>query len=253
MRCIAVINQKGGVGKTTTSINLSHALAKKGYKVVAIDMDPQSHMGLGMGVTRQKIQGVDNVFLGDSELDEVMLDISNNIKLVPAGQRLAEVATGLKGGAERGRILQRAIRSSSSCKQSDFVILDCPPSAGLLGMNAIFSADELMIPVSSDFLALHGVSRMVNIIDYVDETLKQKSRKWFVVTRYHERRRLSQEVRSKLQEHFSGDVLVTPVRESVALAESPGFGQSIFDYQPKGNGAEDYLNLADDLLNERVM
>ncbi|NOY66116.1 MAG: ParA family protein [Gammaproteobacteria bacterium] len=258
MRCLAIMNQKGGVGKTTTTINLSHALAEQGYKVVVIDLDPQSHLGLGMGFNATAKEGLDTIFFNAAALDDVVLPVEdrlglNKLSLVVAGERLGEVEAGLKGGAERGWLVKNAISESEQCQKSDFVLMDCPPSAGLLGMNALFAADELLIPVSSDFLSLHGASRMVGIIDYIDESMKQKSKKWFVITRYHGRRKLSQEVKEKLMEYFKSEVLATPVRESVALAESPSYGQSIFDYQPKSNGAEDYRQLAEDLLYERVM
>lgn len=251
------MNQKGGVGKTTTTINLSHALAERGYKVVAIDLDPQSHLGLGMGLLTA-VDGLDKVFFDNASLDEVILPVKdrlgfNKLSVIAAGERLGEVDGGLKGGAARGWVLKKAIEASKQCQESDFILIDCPPSAGLLGMNALFAAEELLIPVSSDFLSLHGASRMVKIIDYIGESLNHKSKKWFVITRYHGRRRLAQEVKEKLKEYFKNEVLATPVRESVALAESPSYGQSIFDYQPKSNGAEDYRQLADDLLYERVM
>jgi len=253
MRTLAIMNQKGGVGKTTTAINLSHALANRGHKVTVIDIDPQSHLSMGMGGHHIAITGIDDVLFETSSIDDVAIEVSDNINLVPAGPRLAEVENNMTGGAKRGWILKQAITVSKRCSSSDFIIIDCPPSASLLGMNALFAVDELLIPVSSDFLALHGVSRMVNILDYIDENLHKKSKRWFVVTRYQSRRRLSQEVKEKLMEYFKDEVLATPVRESVALAESPSYGQSIFDYQPRGNGAEDYSRLAEDLLNERVM
>jgi len=258
MRCLAVMNQKGGVGKTTTTINLSHALAEQGYKVTAIDLDPQSHLSLGMGAQEANNKGLYTVFFDQALLDEIVIPITDRLgldklSLIAAGEKLGEVEVGLKGGAERGWILKKAIKNSKQCQESDFVLLDCPPSSGLLGMNALFAADELLIPVSSDFLSLHGASRMVGIIDFIDKTMKQNSKKWFVITRYHGRRKLSQEVKEKLTEYFKSEVLATPVRESVALAESPSYGQSIFDYQPGSNGAEDYRKLADDLLHERVM
>ena len=132
------------------------------------------------------------------------------------------------------------------------VLVDCPPSAGMLGMNALFACTEVIVPVSGDFLALQGLSRMVDIIDAIDEALKRKTQRWLVVTRFHERRRLANEVRETVLKHFSGQVLRTPVRESVALAESPGFGKTIFEYQDKGRGAEDYRALAQDFICGRT-
>lgn len=241
------------MGKTTTAINLACALSEKGKKITVIDIDPQSHLSLGMGVSTQSKTGADDVLFDQSPIDDHLTHLSDKLSVLSAGERLGEVEGKLKGGSARGWLLKNAIESSVACQQSDFCIIDCPPSSGLLGMNALLAANELMIPVSSDFLALHGVSRMINIIDYIDESLNKQSKRWFVITRYHTRRKLSQEVREKLVEYFKSAVLATPVRESVALAECPSFGQSIFEYQPNGNGAKDYRSLADDLLVERVM
>jgi chromosome partitioning protein len=171
--------------------------------------------------------------------------------LAPAGQRLAEYEYVSEGGAQRGWRLSQALKEGGNGQ--DFVLIDAPPSAGLLSMNVLMAVEEVLIPVSSDILALHGVARFMRILRHIDESLDRKTRIWIAITRFNERRRLARDVRDKLLEYFPGQVLATPVRESVALAESPGTGKTIFEHQKNGKGAEDYRALADDLLSERTM
>lgn len=253
MRVIAVINQKGGVGKTTTALNLSHALSTVGYEVVVIDMDPQSHLGTSLGVSARQAPGLDRVLLEGDDIAEHTMEVRDGLRLLPTGPRLGELETISTGGKDRGWLLKDALERFVEDDQPDFVFFDCPPSSGMIGMNAIFAAGELLIPVSGDYLALHGVSRMIGIIEHIDNALGRVTERWIALTRFNERRRLAQEVRDKLLEYFPGRILATPVRELVALAESPSFGQTIFEYQGKSGAAEDYMNLARDLVNRRTM
>ena len=250
MRVIAVINQKGGVGKTTTTLNLAHALAMNGQRVLAVDLDPQGHLTASLGRESSGQTGADAVMLEQWPVARAMTRVREQLWLLPAGERLGEVDRLSEGGARRGRLLQQALAGVE--QELDMVLLDCPPSAGLLNMNALMASGELMIPVSGDFLALHGLSKLMGLIVHVERTVRKPLRKWLVLTRYQARRRLSREVRDKLLAYFPGQVLATPVREAVALAESPSFGQTIFEYQRRGHGAEDYAALARDLLEERV-
>lgn len=249
MRIFAVLNQKGGVGKTTTAINLAHALALRGHKVTAIDMDPQNHLTAGLGEESRQQSGVDEVLLSNKALDEVRIKTRDNLQLIPAGTRLPEVEQNVRG-VKAGSLLKNQI---STMKEQDFIFIDCPPSSGILSMNAILAAKEIIIPVSSDFLSLHGTSRLMEILNHIEKKLRHKMKVWVVLTRFHSRRRLANEVREKLINYFPGNVLKTAVREAVALAESPGYGQTIFEYQKKGNGAADYGALADDLLKDRTL
>lgn len=246
---IAVMNQKGGVGKTTTTLNLAHALAMSGKRVTVIDMDPQAHLTASFGAESKRQPGIDQVLMDGASISEVSLAVRENLDLVPAGERLAEFEQHTEGGARRGMFLHDALQK---VRNRDFVLFDCPPSAGLLTMNALLACKEMLIPVSGDYLALHGLSRLLEILKHVETRLKHKTRKWLVVTRFHGRRRLANEVREKLLAYFPGQVLATPIRESVALAESVSFGQTIFEYQNKGHGSEDYRALADDLLAGRT-
>ena len=250
MRVIAVINQKGGVGKTTTTLNLAHALSRQGKKVTVIDLDPQSNLTMGLGVTEQNVPGIGEVLINGEKILNVIQEVRENLQLIPAGSRLAEFEY-LPGGAAKGFMLQKVI--SSHFTEDDFVMIDCPPSSGILGMNALLAVDEVLIPVSGDFFALQGLSRMMNIFEYIETTLKRETKKRIVLTRFQTRRKLAHDVRDKIVNYFPSQVLNTPIRENVSLAESPGFGKTIFDYRAKSAGAKDYLSLADDLILERLV
>lgn len=249
-RVIAVMNQKGGVGKTTTALNLAHAIALQGKRVTVIDLDPQNHLTASFNAQSPGQEGIDAVLLGNAPLNSVQVKVRERLYLVPAGERLAEVEHMTSGGAKRGWLLKHALEQLDS---RHVILLDCPPSTGILATNAMFAASEMLIPVSGDFLALHGLARMVSIVGYVEQRLNRTTRKWLALTRYHNRRRLAREVRDKLLRHFPNQVLATPIREAVALAESPSFGKTIFEYQSDGQGAADYRTLADDLLLGRTL
>jgi len=248
---IAVINQKGGVGKTTTTLNLSHALAQHGKKVLVIDLDPQAHLTAGYGVLQREQEGIAEVLLGEAGIRDVIEVVRENVSIVPAGSRLGELEHLTEGGAKRGFLLKDALENN--VKEYDFVLIDCPPSSGILGMNALLASEEVLVPVSGDFFALQGLSRLMSIFQHIENTLKRKTKKWVVLTRFHERRKLAKEVKGKILSYFPDCVFQTAIRETVALAESPGFGQTIFEYQPKCNGANDYRELAADVIENRVL
>lgn len=252
MRVIAIMNQKGGVGKTTTTLNLAHALSRSGQVVVAIDMDPQAHLTAGFGLMTKPQLGIGDILIGDDvSVKDVLLEARENLFVIPAGDRLGDLEHLQVGGAKRGFLLKDTI--NSQIRRVDYVLIDCPPSSGILGINALLAAQEVLIPVSGDFFALQGLARLMNIFSHIESSLKQKTDKWVVLTRFQERRRLAKEVREKVMQHFPKRVLKTAIRETVALAESPGFGQTIFEYQANGNGAEDYLKLAEDIIQGRVL
>jgi chromosome partitioning protein len=249
MRVIAVMNQKGGVGKTTTTLNLAHALIQAGQRVLALDLDPQAQLGMGLGADHGVDMGMDKVLLDDVPIEHVSQILRPGLSGVIAGSRLSEVEH-MTGGAERGWRLKRALDQVTD--DHDIALIDCPPSSGLLGVNALFAADEVLIPVSGDYLGMHGLSRLMNLFSHVERTLGRTLKRWLVLTRFQARRRLARDVRKKLLEYFPRELLATSIRESVALAESPGFRKSIFEYRRTSPGAEDYRALASELLNGRT-
>jgi chromosome partitioning protein len=250
-RVIAVMNQKGGVGKTTTTANLAHALAQAGQRVLALDMDPQGQLAVGLGVHVNGHAGLDSVLLDGSPLADVLVDARDSLRLAPAGARLAEFEYVTEGGAERGMALCNALQQMG--EGYDYVLVDAPPSTGLLAMNVIMAVDEVLVPVTGDFLGLHGVSRFMQILKHIDEALERETRVWIALTRFNERRRLARDVRDKLLEYFPGAVLTTAVRECSPLAECPGLGKTVFEYRSRAKGADDYRALAGDLMNRRTL
>jgi len=250
-RIIAVLNNKGGVGKTTTASNMAYSFSVKGYKVLAIDLDPQSHLSVSLGENDPENAGIDDVFLDGDDMEESIIAVRKNLDLIPAGYRLSEVEKLSSKGASQAKLLQVALKTIKT--KYDFIIFDCPPTSGLLNFNALFGADEILIPVSSDYLALHGLSQLLKTIKSTETYMGKTFKIWVAITRFTIRRRLSNEIKDKLVGYFPNQVLATPIRECAPIAESPSFGKTIFEYKPRSNGALDYANLAEDLLKQRTM
>lgn len=247
-RKVAVINQKGGVGKTTTTVNLGYMLAKKGYKVTLIDLDPQGSLTVSLGVDWQEHGGIEDLLLHDEDVENVIIESRDNLRLIPCGNNLGQAEFIEKDSSKIAKGLKKILNEL----KDDYVLIDCPPSSGFLIVSALYSIDEVLIPIAGDYLTLHGLSHLMGTLSGFEERLKHKIKKWFVVTRFHPRRRLAQDVREKLISYFPDQVLCTPIRETSALAESPSFGQTVDEYQSASNGAEDYRNLAEDFCIGRT-
>ena len=251
LRILAILNHKGGVGKTTSCLNLASAYADMGLSVLAIDLDPQAHLTVSLGVKDQGLRGVDELFLEDARAEEFIINVREDLDVLPAGFRLGEVERLAAQGPKKARVLQQAIEPLKP--RYDIILIDCPPTSGLLNFNALFTADEVVIPVSSDYLALHGLSQLLRTLKSAEKFMHKHLKLWIALTRFTMRRRLSNQVREKLVKYFPQQLLATCVRESAPLAESPSFGKSIFDYSRRSNGAHDYAALADDILYQRVV
>lgn len=251
-RQFSLLNYKGGVGKTTTSYNLAILYALSGRKVLAIDLDPQSHFAISLGMTDTGLSGVDDLFLqGGVNVDDYLVRVRENLDILPAGFRLGEVEKLSSRGPAMAGVLRDTIAPIQS--RYDIVIIDCPPSSGLLNLNALLASNEVMIPVASDFLSLQGLSQLLKTLRSAQHFIGRQLDTWIILTRYTTRRRLSRDVKAKLLEYFPDRVMRTVIRESAPIAESPGFGLGVTEYRPRSNGAQDYLSLADDILERRIM
>ena len=261
-RRIAFLNQKGGVGKTTTTCNLGAALAEAGCRVLLIDLDPQSHLSLHLGVDGETSGAtVYDLFL-DPDLDvaDVLVQVRPNLWLIPATVDLATAESELAGSAGRNEILDQHIKKVM--QHYDCVLIDCPPSLGLLTINALAAVDELFIPMQAHFLALQGVGKLLETVALVSKGVNDQLTVSGVVLCNHETQSThGKEVVGELEQFFeesrgSGQpwqdakVFKPVIRRNIKLAEAPSFGQTIFDYAPWCPGAIDYRTLAERLLRE---
>jgi len=264
MRSIAVANQKGGVGKTTTSVNLAVALARAGRRVCLVDLDPQAHATLHAGVLpgSHPLSAFDVLVEGQS-LEAAMVAAGENLSVVPSHIDLSAVEMALASRSGRELILRQRMEADPRCNPApgtpdpfDYMVIDCPPSLGLLSLNAMAAVDEVLLPLQPHFLALHGLSKLLETIELVAEHVNPRLRLLGVVLcMYEAGTRLASEVGRDVQSFFasseakhpawgSAKVFETRVRRNIRLAEAPSFGQSIFDYAPESHGAADYAALA---------
>lgn len=244
------MNQKAGVGKTTTASNLAHALALEGKSVTILDMDPQGEIAKAYGLNNEQ-KGLDKVLLEELSIDEVVITVRENLDIVLAGQQLTEFENIVTGGVNRARKLQQAIEKSA-LRTRDYVLIDSPVQTGLLGLNVMIAADEIIVPAPSDFLSLQGLSKMFHIFKRVESLSGRSMKLWLVSTRINLQSRLAREARERLLSFFPNRLFKTVIRESSLFAESLSMGKTIFDYKQDSTGAEDYQSLAKDLLQGRM-
>lgn len=261
MRRIAVINQKGGVGKTTTTVNLAAALAKAGNRVCVVDVDPQAHSTTHLGVEQDVDQStLYDCLLKQLPLADVRREVAPNLTLVPSDLNLAGAEVELAGVVGREMILRDLFDAEPAA--ADFVLMDCPPSLGVLTINALTAADEVFVPLQPHYLALHGLGKLFETVQIVSKRLNPKLHvSAVVVCLYETGARLSAEILGDVEQYLatakasgkSGPwtqtkVFATRVRRNIRLAEAASFGQSIFEYEPNSPGARDYANLAREVL-----
>jgi chromosome partitioning protein len=261
MRSIAIINQKGGVGKTTTAVNLSAALAARGVRVGLIDLDPQAHASLHLGLGPQlELPNTYDVLTGHRPMVEVWKPVDEQLWVAPSHIDLAAAEVELAGVVGRELILRDALAEAAGQPEFDYLIIDCPPSLGILTINALSAVEDVFLPLQPHFLALHGLSKLLQTIDLVRRRLNDRLRlAGVVLCLYDASTRLAAEVSADVAAFFAegperqlawqnARLFESRIRRNIRLAEAPSFEQSIFKYAPQSAGADDYRSLADEVL-----
>ena len=250
-KVIAVVNQKGGVGKTTTTVNLSAALAKKGKKVLLIDEDPQGNATSGVGVNKKQEKSIYDVIINETELEETIVESSiKKLFVCPSNINLA--------GAEVELVPMMARENKLKAKldlikdKFDYILIDCPPSLGLLTINALTAADSIIIPIQCEYYALEGVGQLMNTVNLIKQQLnKELYIEGVVLTMNDARTNLSNQVISEVKKYFKDNVYKTIIPRNVKLSEAPSYGMPITAYAPRSKGARCYEKLANELLKAK--
>jgi chromosome partitioning protein len=244
MKKIVIANHKGGVGKTTSSINISAGLAKKGKNVLIIDADPQSNLTESFGI----FDPVEDLCLSFSKGEPLpIINVKKNLSIVPNSLNFSGIELEIAGRMPREIILKELMAGLD--KTYDYCIIDCPPSLGLITLNALVAADEVYIPMEAEFLAYRGIDSIVGIINLVKKHFNPGLMiKGVFFTKYNEQRVLTKEIKNQIKGYFGDNLMKTAIRVNVALAEAQSSGKDIFEYDPKSNGAKDYMSLVNEII-----
>ena len=250
-RVIAVANQKGGVGKTTTAINLSACLAEKGQKVLAIDMDPQGNMTSGLGIDKDEVEkNIYDLMIGQVGVEEVLQkEAIENLDIIPTSIDLSAAEIELIGVDDKEFIIRNAIAPIKD--NYDYIIIDCPPSLSMLTINAMTTADSVLVPIQCEYYALEGLSQLIHTVELVKERLNPILKiEGVVFTMYDARTNLSLQVVENVKENLQQNIYKTIIPRNIRLAEAPSYGMPINLYDPKSTGAESYMLLAEEVIHK---
>jgi chromosome partitioning protein len=246
---IAIVNQKGGVGKSTTAVNLGAGLAEKNNQVLLIDIDPQGNASSGLGIEKAEAEyTVYDLLINSEPAEQAILKTGvDKLDIIPANIELAGAEIELVSIISRESRLKRSLEQIKG--NYDYIIIDCPPSLGLLTLNALTAADSVMVPIQCEYYALEGLGQLMNTIDLVRKNLNSDLRiEGVLMTMYDARTNLSEQVIAEVEEYFSELVFKTIIPRNVRLSEAPSFGKAIFDYSSTSKGAEAYRNLAEEVI-----
>ncbi|CCH49413.1 ParA family protein [Pseudodesulfovibrio piezophilus] len=246
MRTLVILNQKGGVGKTSTTVNLGAGLARQKQRVLLLDLDPQAHLTYSLGIMAHELpRTMGAVLTGECALADVARRVGD-LDVVPASVALAGTEVELAGVGNRETRLKAALEGVEGY---DFCLMDCPPNLGLLSLNALVAGTELLVPVQPEFLALQSLGKLMETVGAIRSGWNPHlALAGIVLTRFQRQKKLNREIQRNIRDYFKGDLLETSIRDNISLAEAPSFGQDIFTYKPRSNGAADYRNLALEVL-----
>ena len=249
-KVISIANQKGGVGKTTTSVNISAILAKKGKKVLLIDTDPQGNATSGLGVEKSHEISIYDVLIGETEMKEAVQESQiKNLKVCPSNINLAGAEVELVSMISREYRLKEKLEEYK--EQYDYIVIDCPPSLGLITLNAFTASDSVLIPVQCEYYALEGLGQLINTINLVKKHLnKELEIEGAVLTMYDARTNLSNQVVKEVKKYFDDRVYKTVIPRNVRLSEAPSYGMPITVYDPRSKGAKCYEKLVKEILKK---
>ncbi|MHC4558793.1 MAG: AAA family ATPase [Planctomycetota bacterium] len=256
MRTIAVVNQKGGCGKTTVSINLSSALAEAGQRILLVDMDPQSHCAVGLAVPEEQIeQSIYDVLISRSrnepiKLTEILWQINDRLELAPASIDLSAFEQQMAGIAERECCLREALNEVKD--DYDYAVIDCPPAVGLLTFNALRASTDVIVPVETGYFALHGLSKQLETLSILCRRCSQQVDVRVLASMYDIRTKLAREILAELRDHFGDKMFKTIVSFNTKIKEASSFGQPVSEYDPASKGRRDFSSLAEEVLGSPV-